>query len=196
METEEKFRRLLDAYKNNTKLSIIFLLAENERMTVTQMSRHIDVSRSNLYHFVSQLVEDNVLNPPEAVPKKNYVEKYYTLNAELFGAVQLEELEKHFASLTMDEVRTLLRAFLIGQAFNFQLLAEKVKNSDDEHIGKFKDAMLRQEAFMAYSISNVGKHPKLTEYLRKIEVELSKDESPDDERKDLVRSLILVLPYI
>lgn len=197
METEEKFRKVLDSFKNNTKLSIIFLLAENESMTVTQMSEHIDVSRSNLYHFVSQLVEDGILNKPEIIPKKNYVEKYYTLNAELFGAVQWDELESHFASMSNEEVRELLRGFLIGQAFNLQMLAERVRVASDGQIEKFKEAMLKQDAFMAYSISQVGDHPDFHDILKRIMEEMEKVNPEKSKKKDeLVRSLILVLPYL
>ncbi len=166
-------------------------------MTVTQMSKHIEVSRSNLYHFVSQLVEDGILNEPEVVPKKNYVEKYYSLNPELFGAVQWEELESHFATLKPEEVRGLLRAFLIGQAFNLQLLAEKVRTSSDKQMEKLKDALLTQNAFMAYSISHIGSHPDLTSKLGEIVEEFERVTPEKRNRsKDVVRSLILVLPYL
>lgn len=197
METEEKFRRLLDAYGNRTKLSILFLLAENERMTVTQMAKHIDVSRSNLYHFVSQLVDDQILNEPEVVPKKNYVEKYYTLNQELFSSAQWDELETQFSSMNTVEVRSLLRAYLIGQAFNLQLLAEKLEFSSDIQIEKFKQALLNKTAFLTYSVSHVGDHPGMMDKLAEAMDELEKS-VPEKEHKsrDVVRALIMVLPYI
>lgn len=197
MKTEEKFKHLLDAYSNRTKLSILFLLAENERMTVTQMSKHIDVSRSNLYHFVSQLVEGEVLNEPEVVPKKNYVEKYYSLNQELFSSSQLNELESHFSAMSAAGVRNLIRAYLIGQAFNFQLLAEKLESTSDSQIEKFKLAMLNRTAFMTYSVSHLGDN---TEMIRKVgeAIEELEKATPkkDHKSKDVVRSLIMVLPYL
>lgn len=197
MDTSEKFGLLMDAYKNNTKLSIIFLLAENERMTVTQMAQHIEVSRSNLYHYISQLVDDGLLNPPEVVPKKNYVEKFYTLNKSMFDLIQWEELEEHFKKMSAEEVRSLLRAFLLGQSFNLQLIAEKVKHVDSTQILQFKDAMLNQEAFMGYSVSHMGKHPRFKEIIKKIEEEYrALDEEGEKESDTIIRSLFLVMPFL
>lgn len=197
MNREEKFGKLLEAFKNNTKLSIIFLLADNGRMTVTQMSEHVDISRTNLYHFVSQLVEDEILNQPEIVPKKNYLEKYYTLNEELFSETQYEELKQHFESMTVDDVRSLLSEILIAQSFNLQLLAEKIKKSNDEQMEKIKGSMLNLTAYIGYSVSHIGGHPDYREILEKVDEEFSKPNPVKSERKDdLVRSLIIVLPYL
>lgn len=197
MNTKEKFTGLPDAYRNQTKMSIIFLLAENEKMTVTQMSKHISVSRANLYHFVSQMVEEKILNEPEIRPKKNYVEKYYSLNSELFGAIQWGKLEEVFGKMSVDEVRELLKSFLIGQAFNLSILAEKVQRASDDQIEKLKNALLVQEAFIVYSISSLGAHPDINNHLREIMGEFEK-ESPKETPPDvpLVRTLFLVLPYL
>lgn len=197
MNTEERIGKLLEAFKNNTKMKIIFLLAENERMTVTQMSKSAEISKTNLYHFVEQLVEEGILNQPEVVAKKNYLEKYYALNSELFGATRWDELEEHFASMGPEEVRSLLREFLIGQAFNLQMLAEKAKKASDDQIEKFKNAMLNQSAFMGYAISHIDEHPNFTEILEKVQEEFSQINPEKKGREgDVVRSLILVIPYL
>jgi DNA-binding MarR family transcriptional regulator len=69
------YKILLNTLENPTKLSIVLLLSHRDKMTVTQMSKVVRVSRANLYHFVGQMVKDGLLSKPEAIVKKNYVEK-------------------------------------------------------------------------------------------------------------------------
>jgi predicted transcriptional regulator len=65
MEKTDIYKKMLETFSNHTKMKIIMLLAENGEMTVTQMAPHLDLGRSNLYHFVRQMVNDGMLkNPP------------------------------------------------------------------------------------------------------------------------------------
>ena len=64
---------LFKTLSNPTKASILMLLAMKDRLTVTQMAKHIKVTRSNLYHFVGEMVEDGLLSKPQVVVKKNHI---------------------------------------------------------------------------------------------------------------------------
>ncbi len=70
----------LHALQNPTKVKVLVLLSDNEKMTVTQMASIVKVSRPNLYHVVSEMVSEGLLTGPEAKVKGNYVEKYYSLS--------------------------------------------------------------------------------------------------------------------
>ena len=84
MDQNQRIETLLSAISNRTKLSIITLLVRRKRMTVTQMSKLIGTTRSNLYQTIGDLVSSGIINGPEAVVNRNYVEKYYTLNVLYF----------------------------------------------------------------------------------------------------------------
>src|SRR5712691_8276822 len=94
MSKRDVYKILLSTLGNSTKLSIVFLLSHNDRMTVTQMAKHVGVTKANLYHFVSQMVKDGLLSKPEAVVKENYVEKYYRLAPKLFESIDPSEQRK------------------------------------------------------------------------------------------------------
>ena len=196
MKKEERLQRLMDSYMNNTKMSIILLLAEAKKMTVTQMAKHIKVSRSNLYHFVSQLVDDEILNKPEVVPKDNYVEKYYTLNESLFKEEQWNEIEKSFETLGPGEVRSILSSFLLGQSFNLKMLAEKILVSGDDELLKIKESLMSGEAFLGYSVSNIGNHPGMKKKLQGLGEEFERESAESHPNNPIIRYLFLALPYL
>lgn len=197
MDLEDQYEILSDAYKNPTKFSIIMLLMENKKMTVTEMSRHINVSRSNLYHFVAQLVNNKILNEPEVRPKKNYVEKFYSLNLKIFESVVPEGWSKHFQKLSKDDLRNILRSFLIGQSLNLKILAEKVMRAKDDDIDRLKEAMLGGEALTSYSVISGKTIERIKPQIRNILKELDNDESQSEQSGSgsAYRLLVLLLPY-
>ncbi len=196
MNKDERFQKLLDSYKSNTKMNIILLLAEMKKMTVTQMADHIKVSRSNLYHFVSQLVDDGILNEPEVVPKDNYVEKYYTLNESLFGAEQFEGLKESFINSNPDEIRSVLTSFLLGQAFNLKMLADKIMACGEDELMKIKESLMLGDSFLSYSVSNIGNHPNMKKLIQEIEEELEREDPETYPSNPVIRYLFVALPYL
>lgn len=196
MNKDERFQKLLDSYKSNTKMNIILLLAEMKKMTVTQMADHIKVSRSNLYHFVSQLVDDGILNEPEVVPKDNYVEKYYTLNESLFGAEQFEGVKESFVNFNPDEIRSVLTSFLLGQAFNLKMLADKIMASGEDELMKIKESLMLGDSFLSYSVSNLGNHPNMKKLIQEIEEELEREDLESYPSNPVIRYLFVALPYL
>ena len=195
MQPKDKYSLMLETYSNPTKMKIILLLAENEEMTVTQMASHIAVSRSNLYHFVKQMVKDGILNNPSVRPKDNYVEKYHSLNQDFFSTIQLEALRDHFNTMSTDEIRNLFRSLMMGYSFNFMMLADKLGNAESETLEKFKEAYMNHNAIVINSYTHMGNYPLVEEYLRKAMEEFEKP-SADLKDNPRLRIMILSLPYI
>ena len=198
IELTDRYEVLSRAYSNPTKISIMFLLAENNSMTVTQMSKYIDVSRSNLYHFVAQLVEDGVLNEPDIRPKKNYVEKYYSLNTETLGSVTPEGWFDHIASLTLEEFREFISSSLIGQSILLKMVAEKIAKTDESNLRKLKDGFKREAAWLSYSIIGRSKSEKVKVLIDRVVKELVSGETQPEEgpETELHRLLIMFLPLL
>ena len=71
MAKQDIFANLMRTFRNPTKMSIIFLLTENGKMTVTQMAEQVNVTKANLYHFVKEMVNDGIVLRPEVRVKKN-----------------------------------------------------------------------------------------------------------------------------
>lgn len=194
-----RYEVLSNAYRNPTKFSIVLLLAEHERMTVTQMSRYISVSRSNIYHFVSQLVEDGILNEPEVVPKKNYVEKFYRLNQQLFESVDPEEWRKMLRRMKLIDLRGLLSSVLMGYSLVLSMAAERVARSSDDDIKRMMDSMLSEPTWsLSYSVVGSRTANRLRPVLRKLNDEMVQSSEPTEESKsDQLTSLLVVfMPMI
>ncbi len=195
MDLDRTIQNLIEAYSNPTKMKIIFLLSDNNEMTVTEMASHTEVGRSNLYHFVKEMVRDGILSPPKIRPKLNYVEKYYKLNQGMLDSSSLEKLEKSFASLSTDQARRMLSSFLMGASAYLLVLTKKINEADDETIKKLGDAFFKRKTILQYSSTHVGSAPKGEEYLKKAAEEFSKSEDNDKEKESL-KVMILSLPFL
>ena len=128
----------LDAMQNPTKLKIIFLLMKHPKLTVTQMSKEIGVSKANLYHFAAKMVKDGLLSEPEVVVKGNYVEKYYTLK---WGALEsINAVERRINSLRPEEQKEVLQTFLVSATFISRMLADELSRADRDALAKIHSA--------------------------------------------------------
>ena len=63
-------KRLIESFRNQSKLSILIILLQDGKMTATQMAKIIGTSRSNMYQNLKEMVEDGILKEPEVVVKK------------------------------------------------------------------------------------------------------------------------------
>jgi len=132
---KDPYDLVLDALGNSTKMSILLLLARNERLTVTQMAKYVSVTRSNLYHFVAEMVKDGLLAEPEVVVKKNHIEKYYFHNQEFWKAIDPIAQDKRMVEkLTRGEGRKLLRSTLLSMSLQYRLYADEFANATDEEM--------------------------------------------------------------
>jgi DNA-binding Lrp family transcriptional regulator len=143
---------LLSTFKNPTKVSIVFLLSHYGKMTVTQMSKKVGVSKANLYHFVNEMVRDELLSRPEAVVKKNYVEKYYHLNQKMFGAVDPSEQRKRLKLAKPEEQKTIIQSMLASLGLYLRLFAEEIGQTDARMLERFRNAIAKEEIALSYLI--------------------------------------------
>lgn len=163
---------LFKTLSNPTKASILMLLARKNRLTVTQMAKHIKVTRSNLYHFVGEMVEDGLLSRPLVVVKKNHIEKYYSQNPEFWSALtpfgQEERLKEGF---TAEEGRALLQSMFLSLSLQYRIYSDEFANASDEQLEKIGGEFERERLMVSlWSVSDEEYDriiPSLKEVLRK-----------------------------
>jgi DNA-binding transcriptional ArsR family regulator len=143
---------LLRTFKNPTKVSIVFLLSHYGKMTVTQMSKKVGVGKANLYHFVNEMVRDALLSRPEAVVKKNYVEKYYQLNQKLFSLVDPSEQRKRLKLAKPEEQKMIIQSMLASLGLYLRLFAEEIGQTDVRMLERFRNAIAKEEIALSYLI--------------------------------------------
>ena len=151
-------------------MRIILLLIENGKMTVTQMSKFVRVSRANLYHFVSELVRDGIVSKPQSVVKGNYVEKYDGLNAESLRNTSDRQHEM-ISSSSPESIRKILVSFFLSMSFQFRLYAERIESTDTQHLNRIVDNVRKDRMVLGYSIvSNLEYDYILTEFMKIVKV--------------------------
>jgi len=152
MSKRDIYNILLNTLENPTKLSVLMLLTHHNKMTVTQMSKLVKVGKANLYHFVGQMVKDGILSKPEALVKKNYVEKYYRLDERFFEAIDPSEQRKRLKAARPEELRTILQSTLVSLGLDFRLMAEEIAKADDTTLKQIARSVTEERITLSYSI--------------------------------------------
>lgn len=152
MPLQDIYSVLLNTFKNTTKVSILFLLSHHGKMTVTQMSKNVGVGKANLYHFVNEMVRDGLLSKPEAVIRKNYVEKYYQLSRKSFGLVDPSEQRKRLKDAKSEEQKTIIQSTLLSLGLYFRLFAEEFAKADTQMIGRMRSAITNEQIALSYLV--------------------------------------------
>jgi DNA-binding HxlR family transcriptional regulator len=152
MTEQDIYSKLLKTFQNSTKMSIILLLSENEKMTVTQMAKQVDVTKANLYHFVGEMVRDGLLSKPEVKIRRNYVEKYYSLNEAAFKLADPVVAEEKLREAKPEQYRSLLQSFLTSLGLYFRLFAEEIARADSSKLELISSAFKKQEILLHYSV--------------------------------------------
>ncbi len=147
---------LLDALGNTTKTSILLLLSRKKKLTVTQMSRFINVTRSNLYHFVGEMVRDGLLAEPEVVVRKNHIEKYYSQNPAFWKAMDPFEQDRYLnEKLTPEEGRKLLQSTFLSLSLQFRMYADEFSNASDAEVQRAAAQFEKQRLMISiWSVSD------------------------------------------
>ena len=197
--TQNRYEILSDLFRNPTKFRIIMLLTEQERMTVTQMSKVIKVSKSNLYHFISQMVQQRLVLKPEVIPKKNYVEKFYRLNEDMFRAEDPKEWEKILLGATNNEIKEVVSSVLMGYSMTLSFIADRIANSDDSEGENLRKWLIEQTPYtLTYSVMSKKTTTKVKPILRQLRQALI--ESGEDEgstfNTSVSRLLVVFLPML
>src|SRR4029077_4224814 len=152
MSKRDIYKILLNTLENPTKLGVLMLLTHRDKMTVTQMSKLVKVGKANLYHFVGHMVKDGILCKPEALIKKNYVEKYYRLDERFFEGIDPSEQRKRIKSAKPEELKTILQSTLLSIGLDFRLLAEEIARADDNTLEQIARSVAEERITLSYSI--------------------------------------------
>ncbi len=179
MDQNQQIETLLSAISNRTKLSIITLLVRRKRMTVTQMSKLIGTTRSNLYQTIGDLVSSGIVNEPEVVVRRNYVEKFYTLNEPVFRELDSERWKNRLQSLTVDQSREIVVSFLLSQSMNLQIMAQEIQMSSEEVSPKIKQLLQSDRIFMSYGRISDATYNRLLEHEKTL-MDIFEKSSDDD----------------
>ena len=179
MDQNQRIETLLSAISNRTKLSIITLLVRRKRMTVTQMSKLIGTTRSNLYQTIGDLVSSGIINEPEAVVNRNYVEKYYTLNEPLFQELDSEVWNRRLQSLSEDQSREIVVSFLLSQSMNLQIIAQEIQMYPERSSPKIKELLKGDRIFMSYGRTSDATYGKFLDHEKAL-IKIFQ-ENPDDD---------------
>ncbi len=142
---------LLNAFKNKTKLQIITLLLKNGPMTVTQISKFVKTTRSNLYQTMRDLMEDGIVVLKESKVVKNYVEKFYILNMDFFESVSSTEIKDAITKLSVQDLKDLIVSYLLATSFVLRLISEEISFLDESEMQRYRELIASGKIIMSFS---------------------------------------------
>ena len=194
MSKRDIYKILLNMLENPTKLSILMLLTHHRKMTVTQMSKFVRVSKANLYHFIGQMVKDGLLSKPETLVKKNYVEKYYRLDEKFFEALDPYEQRKRLKAARPEELKTILQSTLVSLGLDFRLMAEELARADDKTLKQIAKSVNEERITLSYSILSDKVYERVLAELKRINKTITEVERLEKPSLQGNRVVIVGLP--
>jgi DNA-binding Lrp family transcriptional regulator len=198
-ETEEGRKRLIDSFRNQTKLSIIIVLLQNGKMTATQMSKIIGTSRSNLYQNLKEMVEDGILREPETRVKKNYVEKYYYPNTQLLEGFSVKQQEDLLNRKSPEELREYLISGINSEILRLKIMAREIEMKSDEEFTKQFNSKFFDQVLFSNSWLSRSTYEKMVTRIREIFEEIYTEgelEEKQDESEDRYNVILIGIPKI
>jgi len=173
---------LLKNFANRTRLMILTLIIKNGPMTVTQLSKIIKTSRSNLYQIIKDMLSDGVITQVKTETNRNYVEKYYYINEDLFASVGSEDLKNALMVMDDEDLRNLMVSFLATASAIFSIMAEQVAMATPGEMNIYRDEIRDDLIIMSFSSlsrETMAKYAEMNESFLK-EVEDSSNHSRED----------------
>jgi DNA-binding Lrp family transcriptional regulator len=196
MSKRDIYKILLNTLENPTKLGVLMLLTHNNKMTVTQMSKLVKVGKANLYHFVGQMVKDGILSKPEALVKKNYVEKYYRLEENFFEAIDPSEQRKRLKAARPEELRTILQSTLVSLGLDFRLMAEEIARADDKTLKQIANSVAEERITISYSILSDKTYEHILAELKRVNKTITEVEGREKPSLQGNRVIVVGLPRL
>ncbi|CAC11331.1 conserved hypothetical protein [Thermoplasma acidophilum] len=173
---------LLKNFANRTRLMILTLIIKNGPMTVTQLSKIIKTSRSNLYQIIKDMLSDGVITQVKTETNRNYVEKYYYINEDLFASVGSEDLKNALMVMDDEDLRNLMVSFLATASAIFSIMAEQVAMATPGEMNIYREEIRDDLIIMSFSSlsrETMAKYAEMNESFLK-EVEDSSNHSRED----------------
>jgi|GEM_PF-2130110 DNA-binding transcriptional ArsR family regulator len=196
MDSKDRGMTLANSFKNPTKLEIVSVLIQKGKMTVTQMSRIIGTTKSNLYQAIAELVSDGLVNPPEVKVTKNYVEKFYTINEQAFSEVSAEEWKEKLLSLSNEDLRDLIVSFLLTQSVIMKIMAEEFNMLNAPAMENLKEILKLGFMFLSYSKLSNESYIKTSSILKTVEGTLNELEKQDNTKNPKNMLLLVGIPSL
>ena len=131
---EQLLRNYITALSDPTRGAILMELAHVGELTPTQLARRLGMTANNVYHHMRVLRELGVVDPPRAVPRDTYVEKYYRITPEIVAAIDADPnwLDKTQPAMTIADRKALFRGMLLSMAQLLSRAARRFEAMDDE----------------------------------------------------------------
>ena len=198
--SKEAVEALFESLQNPTKMSVILLIIEKGKLTVTQMAESIKVSRANLYHFVSELVKDELLSEPVSVVKGNYVEKYYSLNEQTWKKITGHEQSRRIAEISLEDLRSVFRSYFLSMSLQFRLYAQEMERIAKDDLDRIRDEVKNHNIVLSYTVMGDERYKFLMSELKKLEKKIEDKKSWSDKEavekisKHHNRLVIVALP--
>ena len=196
---EETRKKLVESFRNQTKLSIIIILFQKGKLTATQMSKIIGTSRSNLYQNLKEMVEDGILGEPESKVRKNYVEKYYYPNTEIFERFSQEDQEKALIDKTPEELKEYLISALNSQILRLRIIAREIEMMSRKESEKIRDMYFYDQMLFSNSWVKKETYEMVIKHLREIVYKLIDEEDAKTENhteEDKYNLILIGIPKI
>jgi len=151
----ERLRGLIAAFSDPTRGAIVMELEHMGELTPTQLARRLGLTANNVYHHMRVLRELGVVEPPRAVPRETYVEKYYRLTPELLAAIPRDPqwLDRAQAPLTPQDRKALFIGLCLTLAHLLLRAARRYEAMDAEAL----DRLINEQQFGMLSINTMGR---------------------------------------
>ena len=173
-------KQYIVAMYDPTRGAILMELGQEGELTPTQIARRLGVTANNVYHHMRVLRELGIVDPPRAVPRETYVEKYYRINPELAAAVNSDPdwVDKTQADMSSADRKALFCGMFMTMAQLLMRAARRYQAMDDDD---FERRFYDTQNIMA-SVNTMDQ-AKLTRRLTSLRGMLAEEWSADaDER--------------
>ena len=196
---EETRKKLVESFRNQTKLSILIILFQKGKLTATQMSKIIGTSRSNLYQNLKEMVEDRILAEPESKVRKNYVEKYYYPNTEIFERFSIEDQERALNDKTPGELKEYIISALNSQILRLQIIAREIEMMPRKESERLLDMNFYDQILFSNSWIKKEKYETVVRQIREIVFKTLDEEDAETENhteEDKYNLILIGIPKI
>ncbi len=130
----ELLRQYIAAVSDPTRGAIVMELGHAKELTPTQIARRLGLTANNVYHHMRVLRAMGIVDPPRAVPRDTYVEKYYRINADVAAAVNSDPDWPDMAqlNLTTADRKALFTGLCMTMAQLLMRAARRYEAMDDD----------------------------------------------------------------
>lgn len=130
----ELLKQYMVAMYDPTRGAILMELGQVGELTPTQIARRLGVTANNIYHHMRVLRELEVVDPPRAVPRDTYVEKYYRINPALAAMVNSDPnwVDNSQEHMTAADRKALFCGMFMTMAQLLMRAARRYQSMDDD----------------------------------------------------------------